>query len=214
MSNSEIKRHSSEQWNSWMDQLAENDFVYIDDFISDNLLQQIQQYFQSLLEESEFSKAAIGSSDKRQIESSIRGDFIYWLDRETDSEIAPLFSLLDELQFNIKRHLMLSLSDYEFHFALYPPNTRYEKHVDQFKGNNNRQISVLIYLNEDWKPGDGGELKIHQSQGEEILIEPLAKRLLMFKSDTVEHEVLLTHTHRKSLTGWFLRQPSSLGNIL
>lgn len=207
-------RYTAEDWNRWMDRLAADDFVYIDDFISDELFQLIQDYFASLLEEREFSKAAIGSADQRQIESSVRGDFIYWLDREQDSEMAPLFSLLNELVDNIKRFLMLSISDYEFHFALYPPETRYEKHVDQFQGKDNRQLSVLIYLNENWKPGDGGELKIYKEGGEEVLVEPLAKRLLIFRSDTVPHEVMLTHTNRKSLTGWLLRKPASLGNII
>lgn len=213
MNKPEIENHSAEQWNRWMDRLAEQDFVYIDDFISDELFRHMLHYFRSLLDESEFSKAAIGSSEKRQVEASVRGDFIYWLDKEKDSELSPLFTLLDDLVLKIKQHLMLSLSDYEFHFALYPPNTRYEKHVDQFQGSTNRQISVLLYLNENWEPGDGGELKIHQPGGEEIRIEPLAKRLLLFKSDTVEHEVLLTNTHRKSLTGWLLHKPASLGNL-
>lgn len=72
---------------------------------------------------------------------------------------------------------------------------------------------MLVYLNEDWKQGDGGELKIHQQSGKGMFIAPLARRLVMFKSATVEHEVMLTHTHRKSLTGWLLHQPASLGSL-
>lgn len=203
--------HPDEQWSKWLDQLASNDYLIVDDFISDQLFDKIQQYFQDQLDESEFSKAAIGSSQDRQIESSIRGDFIYWLDQQEDSEISELFALFDEVVAHLKQQLFLSLSDYEFHFALYPPKTRYEKHVDQFHGKRNRVISMLIYLNENWHPGDGGELKIYESDGEETLVEPLAKRLVMFKSDTVEHEVMLTNIHRKSLTGWLLHQPASLG---
>ncbi|WP_310684581.1 2OG-Fe(II) oxygenase [Aliifodinibius sp. S!AR15-10] len=193
-----------------MDKLATDDYLVIDDFISDRLYQNIQHYFQVLLDESEFDKAAIGSSDQRKVESEIRGDFIYWLDPEKDAELSELFSLLDSVVINLKEHLFLSISDYEFHFALYPPNTRYEKHVDQFQGQSNRVISMLIYLNEDWKPGDGGELKIYRPDGDEQLIEPLAKRMVMFKSDTVEHEVMLTKTSRRSITGWLLHRFSSL----
>jgi len=32
--------------------------------------------------------------------------------------------------------------------------------MDQFQGKNNQVISMLIYLNENWQEGDGGELKI------------------------------------------------------
>lgn len=212
MKSKEIKPyHTDEQWTNWLDQLASNNYLVIDDFITDQLYEKIQSYFKTCLEDSEFSKAAIGSSEDRQIESTIRGDFIYWLDQQEDSEVSELFGLFDEVVGQLKQQLFLSLSDYEFHFALYPPKTRYEKHVDQFHGRNNRVISMLIYLNEDWKPGDGGELKIYESDGKEVLVEPLAKRLVMFKSDTVEHEVMLTQKHRKSLTGWLLHQPASLG---
>jgi SM-20-related protein len=110
--------------------------------------------------------------------------------------------------------LFLSISDYEFHFALYPPQTRYEKHIDQFHGKKNRVLSMLIYLNEDWKPGDGGELKIYGLGANTTLIEPIAKRMVIFKSDTVEHEVLLTQTSRKSITGWLLHQPATIGKFI
>lgn len=205
--------YSHEQWSKWMDDLVANDYLVVDNFISDQFYQRVQRYFQDLLDESEFSKAAIGSSKDRQIESSIRGDFIYWLDQEKDSEVSELFDLFDEVVRQLKQQLFLSISDYEFHFALYPPNTRYEKHVDQFHGRKNRVISMLIYLNENWQSGDGGELKLYESGGREVLIEPIAKRLVMFKSDTVEHEVMLTNTNRRSLTGWLLHQPTALGHL-
>ncbi len=214
MTSEEQAYYPTTQWNEWLDKLAANDYLIVDDFISSSFFRKTQEYFGSLLEESEFSKAAIGKSDKRQIESSIRGDFIYWLDKEKDAEISELFVLFDELVTHIRQYLFLGISDYEFHFALYPPQTRYEKHIDQFQGKRNRVISVLIYLNEDWQNGDGGQLKIYQSDGNDILVEPRAKRLVMFKSDTVEHEVLLTNKNRKSLTGWLLRQPASVDQLI
>ncbi|MCW9705920.1 2OG-Fe(II) oxygenase [Fodinibius salsisoli] len=202
------------QWNQWLDQLAEKEYIYIDSFIDDSLYQKIQHYFHTLYSESEFTKAAIGPSKQQQIKSSIRGDFIYWLDREKDSEISALFVLLEELVDNLKQNLFLSIADYEFHFALYPAETFYKKHLDQFQGQSNRLISVLIYLNDHWQPGDGGELKIYEPNGKEVLIEPLGNRLLMFKSDSVAHEVLLTHKSRKSLTGWLLQKPASLNHLV
>jgi SM-20-related protein len=72
---------------------------------------------------------------------------------------------------------------------------------------------VLIYLNKDWKEGDGGELKVSNEEGG-FTVEPIAKRMLLFKSDVVEHEVLLTNVPRYSLSGWLLHQPASLGSLL
>ena len=211
MTSQEKRHYTTEQWSTWLNQLATDDYLVVDHFIPDDLYQQVQNYFQSLLDKNELSKAAIGSSENKQIKSSIRGDFIYWLDRNQDTKLTDLFTLFDEVISNLRQHLFLSLSDYEFHFALYPPKTRYEKHVDQFHGKQNRVISMLIYLNEDWQPGDGGELKIYKSNGFETIIEPRAKRLVMFKSDSVPHEVLLTEISRKSITGWMLHKPASLG---
>ncbi|MEL7834026.1 2OG-Fe(II) oxygenase [Fodinibius sp. Rm-B-1B1-1] len=208
------KYHSDEKWNTWMSQLATDDYLVVDNFISDHLFEKVQCYFQERLDESKFSKAAIGSDKNRQVESSVRGDFIYWLDRRQDSAVNELFILFDEVMANLRQQLFLSLSDYEFHFALYPPNTHYDKHVDQFHGKANRVISMLIYLNENWQPGNGGELKIYQADGTESLIEPCAKRLVMFKSDTVPHEVLLTQIPRKSITGWMLHKPASVGQFV
>ncbi len=214
METKKLSHYPTEQWNNWLDQLAEKDFIFVDNFISNELYQQVTCYFQQLLDKSEFDKAAIGSDKQRQIESSIRGDFIYWLDKQEDTEIVPLFDLFDEAVSMLRQHLFLSLSDYEFHFALYPPQTRYEKHVDQFHGKNNRVISMLIYLNEEWQPGDGGELKVYQDDGTETLIEPRAKRLVMFKSDSVPHEVLLTQIRRKSITGWLLHKPNTIDQFI
>jgi len=203
--------YSTEQWSCWLDQLATDDFVVVDNFISDQLYEKLQQYFDHQRKHQQFAKAGIGSSDQRQVDSTVRGDFIYWLDKGRDESLPELFNLFDETTQQIKQQLFLSLSDYEFHLALYPPGTHYDKHIDQFKGKDNRVISVLIYLNENWKPGDGGELAIYKPDGTLLLVEPLAKRLILFKSNLVEHAVRQTNISRKSLTGWLLRQPASLG---
>lgn len=207
---------TEEKWIEWIDQLAEKDYTIIDDFISHDLFRTIMQFFRKMENEDRLQKAGIGTSGEFQIKSAIRGDFIHWLDRGHDKELAPFFKLMDELNENLRRHCYLSLTDSEFHIAKYPAGSCYNRHLDQFQERSNRQITVLIYLNENWKPGDGGELKIYRDSDEredEILVEPIARRLLLFKSDCVEHEVLTTNVPRYSLTGWFLRQPSSVGYL-
>ena len=204
-------------WAEWMDRLAEQDFLVVDEFISEELYGLIMDYFRDMERRDKLQKAGIGTSGEFQIKSAIRGDFIHWLDRDHDKELAPFFALMDELNENLRRHCYLSLTDSEFHIAKYPAGSRYNRHLDQFQERSNRQITVLIYLNENWKPGDGGELKIYRDSDEtenEILVEPIARRLLLFKSDCVEHEVLTTNVPRYSLTGWLLRQPSSVGYLI
>jgi Rps23 Pro-64 3,4-dihydroxylase Tpa1-like proline 4-hydroxylase len=51
------------------------------------------------------------------------------------------------------------------------------------------------------KKGDGGELKVYLKDKEE-LISPSWGKLVIFKSDELEHEVLPTNINRFSVCGW------------
>lgn len=206
--------YNDEKWLEWIDILSDSDLVVIDDFLPSEMYAGLKYFFSQHLASDDFSKAGIGAAENRQIQTSVRGDYIYWISRDKDGQLSGIFSLLDELVQKLNRFCFLSLSGYEFHLAFYPKGSFYKKHIDQFKGRNNRMISVIIYLNDDWKQGDGGELGIIREDGSEHLIAPLANRCVMFKSDSVEHEVLETHTGRQSLTGWLLYQPQGLGQIL
>ena len=205
--------YSEETWISWMDELAANDYVIVDDFISRELYSTIMQFFQQLEEDERLRKAGIGALGEYQVQSAIRGDLVYWLDEQKDLALSPFFELMTELKEKLLRYCYLSLSGAEFHLAKYPAGSFYKRHLDQFNGRNNRVITVLLYLNEKWQPGNGGELKIYRDSGE-YLVEPIANRLLLFKSDMLEHEVLTTQVPRYSLTGWLLRQPEGLGYLL
>lgn len=205
--------YTEDQWLEWMDLLAEDDFVIVDDFISDELYGNIMEFFHEMEESDKLKKAGIGAQQDFQVKAEIRGDFIYWLDENRDTKLSPFFVMIDELTQNLKRFCYLSISGSEFHIAKYPTGSFYHKHLDQFSERTNRQITVLIYLNKNWQRGDGGELVIYKDQ-EEIKVEPIAKRLLLFKSDVFEHEVLTTNVLRYSLTGWLLHKPTGVGSIL
>lgn len=204
--------HSLEDWLSWMDDLSSKDYVIIDHFLRDELYAEIRSFFLDMLPK--FNEAGIGADTEKQINSKIRGDFTYWLDRERDSHLKTYWGLVDETMQMFNRYCYLSLSGYEFHLAHYPSGEHYDKHLDQFERRNNRMISVVIYLNEGWQNGDGGELEIFEKDGSSFLVEPLAARCVMFKSAEVPHAVLKAHKSRFSLTGWLLYQPSALGQFL
>ncbi|WP_255307415.1 2OG-Fe(II) oxygenase [Allomuricauda sp. CP2A] len=204
--------HSLEQWFSWMDDLSGKDYVVIDHFFQDTLYAEVKSFFLGKL--SDFTKAGIGTNSDNQINKNIRGDFTYWLDRKRDVRLQPFWNLLDEIVFMFNRYCYLSLSGYEFHLAHYPSGGHYDKHLDQFENRNNRMISVIIYFNDAWQKGDGGELEIFEKDGSSFLVEPLAARCVMFKSAEVPHAVLQAHKSRFSVTGWLLYQPSALGRFL
>lgn len=196
-------------WINWVDQLSEDNYLVIDDFIDDRELDVFLGYFQDSLEEEEFKRAGIGAGQDFQLKREIRGDYIKWLDRTKDVELADFFERIDETIQVLNRYCYLSLSGSEFHMAHYPQGTFYKRHLDQFNSRSNRLISVILYLNKNWQQGDGGELKVYLND-EERTIAPIAKRCVIMRSDKVEHEVLITNKDRYSLTGWLLYQPVGL----
>lgn len=114
-------RFSETEWIERMDQLSQVEYMVVDDFISEELFRTITDYFDRLMQKDRFSKAGIGEAGNRQVEASVRGDFIYWLDRERDHELTDFFNLIDELINNIRRYCYLSISDFEFISPTTPP---------------------------------------------------------------------------------------------
>lgn len=200
-------------WAGVFDQMAQEDYVVIDNFLKEELVAQVMDYFHQQEEKDVFQKAAIGSAGNELVINEVRGDYTYWLDQQRDLELAELFAAFDEVKSWINRLCFLSLSDYEFHLAHYPKGSFYKRHLDQFSERNNRMISMIIYLNKGWKNGDGGELRIYPENAEAMNVEPLFNRCVLFRSDTLEHEVLTAHTDRRSVTGWMLYQPSIIAAI-
>lgn len=195
-----------------MDELSNKNYVVIDDFLANAPYGQIKQFLSS--RHSHFTQAGIGALDQNVINKEIRGDSTYWLSRQRDTELTSFWELVDDMIHVFNRYCFLSLGGYEFHLTRYSPGAYYAKHLDQFQNRNNRIISVVIYLNESWQAGDGGELELYDAENQSILINPLACRCVLFKSDTVPHSVLRCNRDRYSLTGWLLHKPSALGQFL
>lgn len=205
-----MKNYSEETYIEWMDTLANNDFVVIDNFLETDLVENLSDFFEKRLDENDLEKAGIGALGNHTIDKKIRGDYIYWLSENRDLELNDLFLQMNEMISKLKRYCFLSISDFECHLAYYPEGSFYKKHVDQFKERNNRIISFVLYLNKNWKPEDEGQLVIYKEE-ESHKIDPIKNRIVIFKSAGLEHEVLLTNEPRYSVTGWMLNNPVGLG---
>ncbi len=141
--------------------------------------------------------AALVAHDKK-----VRGDMIYWLDRKhNDTHENGFLDLMDSFVIYLNSTCYTGITGYEFHYALYETGSFYKKHFDQFKNNTGRRFTMIMYLNEDWKTGDGGELCIH-TDGTTQNISPDNRKGVFFKSSELEHEVLVTNKPRISITGW------------
>lgn len=153
--------------------------------------------------------ARVGRGRKRKRREDIRGDLTLWLDGTSIAQ-RTLFERIETLRLTLNRTLFLGLEDFEAHYALYPPNTHYERHFDSFQGDNLRRVSLVIYLNPSWQRRDGGLLRLYSEQGALIEeIEPRAGRIACFLSETFPHEVTPTRRPRASIAAWFRIRPST-----
>jgi SM-20-related protein len=195
------------------DGLAENGFAICDQFLSQSEVDAILQleYFKDAV--NSFQKAGIGKKGGLQINESVRGDYIHWLDRKTAPPAAMLYlERLDNLIGYLNKELFLSLKDYEVHLTVYPPGSGYKRHLDQFRLDDHRKLSVICYLNHDWMDDNGGQLRMFLPD-QTLDVTPVAGRLVCFRSDRIEHEVLMANRNRLSLTGWILDQLSDMRHL-
>ena len=192
------------------DGLADSGYAVVDDFLSLDEVEEILSL--RAFDSASFRKAAIGK-EGRQVNEAIRGDSILWIDKETaELHLKKYLTRIDALRSFLNQNLYLSLKDFEAHLARYPPGSFYKRHLDQFKSDDHRRISVITYLNNNWKENEGGHLRMYpENRSEDFL--PLAGRLVCFRSDQIEHEVLPATRERLSITGWLLDQFSDLRHL-
>jgi SM-20-related protein len=188
------------------DGLAQHGYATVDQFLSQHEVEGILGLEGFRSAGASFKKAGIGSSTSLQIQESIRGDYIQWLDKNNAPPAIQIYlhRLEDLIQF-LNRALFLSLKDTEVHLTVYPAGSFYKRHLDQFKKDDHRKLSVICYLNNDWTDEQGGQLRMYLLD-RALDILPQAGKLVCFRSDQIEHEVLPATRPRMSITGWMLDQ--------
>lgn len=155
-----------------------------------------------------FRRAGVGRGLKLEVREDIRRDEVLWLNPDSGSvEQDAYLAKLELLRLAMNARFFLGLFDFEGHFAIYPVGAFYKAHLDRHAGTNDRVITTILYLNEGWQPGDGGELKLWTTAGDQagvfVIIEPRMGTMVSFLAGDHWHEVLPTLKSRMSITGWF-----------
>jgi SM-20-related protein len=188
------------------DGLAETGFAVVDNFLTTSEVDEILDLDVFRQGIANLKRAGVGKERQLQINESIRGDYIRWIDKNDQSRSSKIYTdRLQSLCEYLNQSLYLSLKDFEVHFTIYPAGSFYKRHLDQFKKDDHRKLSIICYLNKDWTEGHGGQLRMYLSD-RAVEFLPLAGRLVCFRSDQIEHEVLPATRERLSLTGWMLDQ--------
>lgn len=187
------------------EQLDRKGIAIIDGLLPVEVLQTLLADAERLQNAEGFHPANIGRGTAEQRISEVRGDGILWLEKETLTPAQQhYFDFLESLREHLSSYFRMALPRFECHLASYPVGSFYTRHVDQFQGSNSRIFSVILYLNEDWKTENGGQLRVYIDGGAEDIL-PQMGRFVCFRSDLIEHEVLRTERTRFSITGWLRR---------
>ncbi len=196
--------HILEQiFNTLIDSFIADKVGIAKDFLNSSLASGLKSNLTKLYAEQKLRTAGIGNDILTDVQKTIRTDVIYWLDRShNDKNENDFFDLMDEFVLHLNRTCYTGITGYEFHYAMYEKGSFYKKHLDQFRNNESRQYSMIMYLNEDWTEGDGGELCIYPKDEASQNISPVNGKSVFFKSSELEHEVLVTNKTRLSITGW------------
>jgi SM-20-related protein len=184
--------------------LLQQQYSIVNDFFSSEEVEILRHSLLAKYEADRFKKSAIGNRTNEEIDKSIRGDFILWMDEKNANEAELLFfKKINELVNYLNKTCFLGILQKEFHYAVYPTGTFYKRHLDTFQNDDRRKLSIVCYLNEDnWLPENGGELTIY-TEKENLDILPLPGRVVIFESQVLEHEVKVVKTsERLSITGW------------
>lgn len=77
-------------------------------------------------------------------------------------------------------------------------------HVDSDRGVDNRIVTGVLYLNQDWSTErDGGALRLYPFPKQEpVDIEPRDGRLVLMSATEMHHRVLPSHSPRYAITLW------------
>lgn len=194
--------------------LLEQGFCVADDVLDLDLLEHLRVRLLSLQEDENLRPAAVVATGNPRRVQSIRGDFIkWWPDHKGLGEHEQLYSsFLNEMSKILNREFFLGINHKNLHYAWYPEQSFYKRHLDQPKGKSDRKLTVNLYLNKNWDESQGGCLRLFTENGPEEFIDvsPEFGRLVVFRSDEFEHEVLPTTVPRLSVTGWLRARPLDL----
>ena len=152
----------------------------------------------------DFNRAGIGRAEKHTHNEAVRSDRIHWITSESAERLAWL-AWAEAFKSHINRRLYLGLFSFESHFAHYAPGDFYKRHNDAFKGQANRMLSLVVYLNRDWDINNGGELVLYKTAQDQegVRVAPRFATVVAFLSEEFPHEVLPATCDRYSIAGWF-----------
>jgi len=194
-------------YESIISQLQDQHFALVDNFLHDELLEDLSLQLYRLYKTNALKKAAIGKHFDEHIKTEIRGDDIQWItEKSANTTEIRFFEKIKHFVDYLNRTCFMGILHKEFHYAVYPEGRFYKRHLDTFNNDQRRKLSMVLYLNKFWSYENGGELVIYfqkNAKEQPVSIIPKYGRLVIFESSVLEHEVKpVLNSERLSITGW------------
>ena len=195
------------------DALLTQGFAVIPDALPTQMTSELYRYYRQL-NASIFEEAGIGRKQQYHQNGRIRTDKVCWIDGTSETGRLWL-DWLEMLKVHLNRRLFLGLFSIESHFAYYQKGDFYKRHLDAFRGESNRVVSLVTYLNPDWADSDGGELILYRDDNDKsgIKVLPRLGTLVIFLSEEFPHEVRPASKDRFSVASWFRINTSTADKI-
>lgn len=184
--------------------LIDDQYGCCDDFVTPGTVAGLRANIDNLDSAGFMNSAGFGNKKDFHKDNHIRGDKISWIDAKSTNPYETTYIRKVE---NFMNHLnttcFTSLKSFESHYSKYDQHSFYKRHLDQFKNEKGRKYSIVLYLNQDWLDEDGGKLSLYPKGKETKYISPIGGRMIFFRSDEMEHEVLPSLTRvRTSIACW------------
>ena len=227
---------------SLIEDLAANGWAHAPGALDPELVAALRGEAEALDEAGDTRAGRIGRGAIESRREAVRRTRIAWLDGSSPAQ-ARFLDGAEALRLEINRALFAGLFEFEAHFAVYPPGGYYARHLDAFapragarpsaamglKARRSRMVSMVAFLNRRWREADGGRLAIwpEAAYGEDgrpdldaldtvapaAEIAPEGGGLVLMMSETIPHEVRLSHAPRYAIAGWFRVNASIAGAV-
>jgi len=205
MNEEQQKKQEQDQFELLIQGFIDNQCGISDDLFNPSTIVGLRNKLIKHTEFKELKSAGIGNQASYQNIQKIRGDDIKWIETDSIDPFETLFiNKITALISYLNKTCYTALTNFESHYANYEKHRFYKRHLDQFKSDQSRKYSMILYLNEDWTEADGGHLSIYPENLSQKDISPLGGRIVFFRSAELEHEVQPSTTrNRMSIAGWF-----------
>jgi SM-20-related protein len=186
-----------------VERMLAEDIAVLDGWIPGAILEGCAQRLAELEDSGALAPAGIGAGAGSAVHTEVRSDLTrWWEDEPAAAPERAYLAAVRELSALINRMCFAGIQAEEIHYASYPKGAFYRRHLDRFRSDSARKISLITYLNRDWDAErDGGELVAYTDAGA-VRVAPVWGRTVFFRSDVLEHEVLPAGRTRRSVTGW------------